>query len=226
MAEPLIPPSVDAIDPVDDRDSTTRGLPTGESSHTPRSRPWSGSSGCTAARGVGLLWTLALVGQLSIADYGLYTVALRCRAPSSARRWTTRGRFAPIRESEEDFVRERVSRYILGVILMAAGAAMIPVSYFVGFMALAFAGGEITFNSYITGTAATVIPTACSVGRGSADRQRASGVHLPLRRRPSDAAERLPVVLRPVRGDDLHLADSRCAVTGPRCRGRSVRWLS
>jgi hypothetical protein len=54
-----------------------------------------------------------------------------------------------IRESEERFVRERASRYLVGVTLMAAGAALIPFT-FIGFFGLVQAGGEIAFNCWLS----------------------------------------------------------------------------
>ena len=100
------------------------------------------------ARGVGLLWTFALIGKLGIADYGLYAMAFAAATivgPTLDNPWTVRA----MRESEERFNRERTSRFLVGVTLMAAGAALIPFS-FIGFLGLMVAGGEITVNCYIS----------------------------------------------------------------------------
>lgn len=97
------------------------------------------------SRGLGLLFTLALIAKLGMADYGLYVLGLALATMLSApldNPWTVRA----MRESENRFATERVSRYLLGVVLMAAGAVLIPVSYFLWF-GLAVAGGEIVFNS-------------------------------------------------------------------------------
>ena len=96
------------------------------------------------SRGFGLLLTLALIGKLSIADYGLYALALTFATilgPPIDFPWNVRA----MRESDEEFARERASRFLLGATLMIAGAAFIPVSYFVWF-GLVVAGGEIMSN--------------------------------------------------------------------------------
>jgi O-antigen/teichoic acid export membrane protein len=100
------------------------------------------------ARGVGLLWTFALIGRLGISDYGLYAMAFAFATilgPTLDNPWTVRA----MRESEERFLRERASRYLVGVTLMVVGAALIPFT-FIGFLGLAVAGGEMTFNSKIS----------------------------------------------------------------------------
>lgn len=100
------------------------------------------------ARGVGLLWTFALIGKLGISDYGLYAMAFAFATilgPTLDNPWSVRA----MRESEDRFARERVSRYLLGIALMAGGIALIPFT-FIGFLGLAVAGGELTFNSYIS----------------------------------------------------------------------------
>ena len=97
------------------------------------------------SRGIGLLFTLALIARLGIADYGLYVLGLALASLVSApldNPWSVRS----MRESDEDWARERVSRYLLGVTLIACGAAMTSVSYFVWF-GLLVAGGEVAFNS-------------------------------------------------------------------------------
>lgn len=99
-------------------------------------------------RGVGLLWTFALIGKLGISDYGLYAMAFAFATilgPTLDNPWSVRA----MRESEERFNRERASRYLVGVTLMAIGIALIPFT-FIGFLGLVVAGGEMTFNSYIS----------------------------------------------------------------------------
>lgn len=99
-------------------------------------------------RGVGLLWTFALIGKLSISDYGLYAMAFAFATiigPTLDNPWSVRA----IRESEERFNRERASRFLIGVGMMAVGVALIPFT-FIGFLGLVVAGGEMTVNSYIS----------------------------------------------------------------------------
>jgi O-antigen/teichoic acid export membrane protein len=96
------------------------------------------------SRGFGLLLTFALIGKLSIADYGLYALAFTFATilgPPLDFPWNVRA----MRESDEEFARERASRFLLGATLMVAGVVFIPVSYFVWF-GLVVAGGEIAFN--------------------------------------------------------------------------------
>ena len=96
------------------------------------------------SRGLGLLLTLALIARLGIADYGLYVLGLALATMVSApldNPWSVRA----MRETDEEFARERVSRFLMGATFMVAGAALMNVSYFVWF-GLAVAGGEIVFN--------------------------------------------------------------------------------
>jgi O-antigen/teichoic acid export membrane protein len=97
------------------------------------------------SRGLGLLLTFALIGRLSIADYGLYALAFSFATivgPPLDNPWAVRA----IRESEEDFSRERSSRYLVGLAMIVAGVAVMPFNYFVWF-GLVMAGGEMVFNS-------------------------------------------------------------------------------
>ncbi|MDT5179897.1 MAG: hypothetical protein QOJ95_4095 [Mycobacterium sp.] len=100
------------------------------------------------ARGVGLLWTFALIGKLSIGDYGLYAMAFAVATilgPTLDNPWNVRA----MRESEERFLAERASRYLVGATLMTLGALLIPFT-FIGFLGLVVAGGDIVFNSYLS----------------------------------------------------------------------------
>jgi len=68
-------------------------------------------------RAAGLLWTLAMIHQLGISQYGLYSLGF---AVTSVLGQTLNNPYVvrAAREPEEDFVRERASRYLLGVALM------------------------------------------------------------------------------------------------------------
>lgn len=95
-------------------------------------------------RGLGLLWATALIAHLGISDYGLYGMAVALNAivgPSLDNPFSVRA----IRESEERFVAERTTRFLLGVTLIAAGLCLLPLSYVAGF-GIIVAGGEITFH--------------------------------------------------------------------------------
>lgn len=97
-------------------------------------------------RGVGLLWTLALVGRLSVGDYGRYGMGFALSAvvgPPLDNPFNVRA----MRESDEHFRAERTSRFLLGAVLMATGAALIDVNY-VAWFGLVIAGGEMVFKSY------------------------------------------------------------------------------
>ena len=97
-------------------------------------------------RAAGLLWTLAMIHRLSISDYGLYSLGF---AVTSVLGQTLNNPYVvrAARESEEDFVRERASRYLLGVALMVLAQAFIPVNYILWFGILA-AGGELCVGAY------------------------------------------------------------------------------
>jgi O-antigen/teichoic acid export membrane protein len=95
-------------------------------------------------RGLGLLWTVVLIHQLGIGSYGLYGMASAICGlvgPALDNAFNVRA----IRESEERFVAERTARFLVALSLIAAGAALIPFVYFVGF-GLIVAGGENMFN--------------------------------------------------------------------------------
>ena len=95
-------------------------------------------------RGTGLLWTLALVHQLGIGDYGQYGMGLAVTmivGPSLDNAFAVRA----IRESEERFNAERTCRFLLAVTLLALGLVLLPMVYFVGY-GLMIAGGEATSN--------------------------------------------------------------------------------
>ncbi|AMO60423.1 Uncharacterised protein [Mycolicibacterium phlei] len=95
-------------------------------------------------RGLGLLWVTALVGHLGIADYGKYGMAVALNSivgPSLDNAFSVRA----MRESEERFIAERTTRFLLGVSLITTGLLVIQFSYFIGF-GIIVAGGEITFN--------------------------------------------------------------------------------
>lgn len=97
-------------------------------------------------RGVGLLWTLALIGQLGVADYGLYGMGFALASilgPPLDNPFSVRA----ARESQEHFLAERAARYLLGLALMAAGVAMLEVNY-IAWFGLFVAGGEIMFKVY------------------------------------------------------------------------------
>jgi O-antigen/teichoic acid export membrane protein len=97
-------------------------------------------------RGVGLLWTLALISQLSVGDYGLYGMGFALASilgtpldnPFSVR---------AARESQERFLAERATRYLLGLTLMVAGALLVNVNY-IAWFGLFVAGGEIMYKVY------------------------------------------------------------------------------
>lgn len=97
-------------------------------------------------RGVGMLWTLALVGKLSVGDYGKYGMGFALSAvvgPPLDNPFNVRA----MRESDQHFQAERSSRFLLGLALMVAGACLINVNYILWF-GLVIAGGEMVFKSY------------------------------------------------------------------------------
>ena len=97
-------------------------------------------------RGIGLLWTLALISQLGVAEYGLYGMGYALFSligPPLDNPFAVRA----VRESEEHFLRERTTRYLIGVALMIAGSALISVNY-IAWFGLFVAGGEMVFKAY------------------------------------------------------------------------------
>ena len=98
-------------------------------------------------RGVGMLWTLTLISRLSIGDYGLYSLGFALMSiigPALNNPFAVRS----VRESEERFLAERTSRYLLGVALLLVGQVFLPFSY-IPWMALTIAGGELVMKSYL-----------------------------------------------------------------------------
>ncbi|BBY48990.1 hypothetical protein MARA_24580 [Mycolicibacterium arabiense] len=97
-------------------------------------------------RGIGMLWTLALVGKLSVGDYGRYGMGFALSAvvgPPLDNPFNVRA----MREADEHFQAERTSRFLLGLTLMIAGACLIEVNY-IAWFGLAIAGGEMVFKSF------------------------------------------------------------------------------
>lgn len=96
------------------------------------------------SRGLGLLWTVVLLHQLGVAEYGQYAMAVAINGIVGV---PLDSSFAvrSIRESERAFVQERTCRYLVALVLMAAGACLLPFSYPAGFGLFA-AGGEMAFN--------------------------------------------------------------------------------
>jgi O-antigen/teichoic acid export membrane protein len=97
-------------------------------------------------RGIGLLWTLALISKLGIGEYGTYAMGFALAAIVAApldNPFNVRA----IRESEERFLAERTTRLLMGLAILIAGLALIPVNY-IAWFGLVAAGGELMFNTY------------------------------------------------------------------------------
>ncbi|SNT01483.1 lipopolysaccharide biosynthesis protein [Rhodococcoides kyotonense] len=97
-------------------------------------------------RGIGLLWTVALIAQLGIADYGHYAMAFALAAIVAAPLDHPFG-VRSIRVDEADYLGERTTRALIGVGLIVVGLCLIQVNY-VAWFALVVAGGEMAFNAY------------------------------------------------------------------------------
>jgi O-antigen/teichoic acid export membrane protein len=99
------------------------------------------------ARGVGLLWMLAITARLGIGEYGLYSMAF---AVASILAITLNQPYGvrSVREPEEDFVRERCGRYLLGLALLVVGQAFLPVN-FLAWFGLTVGGGELMMRSLL-----------------------------------------------------------------------------
>lgn len=97
-------------------------------------------------RGIGLLWTVALIAQLGIADYGHYAMAFALAAIVAAPLDHPFG-VRSIRVAEDDYLGERTTRSLIGVGLVVVGLCLIEVDY-IAWFALVVAGGEMTFNAY------------------------------------------------------------------------------
>jgi O-antigen/teichoic acid export membrane protein len=99
-------------------------------------------------RGVGMLWTLAIVGRLGVANYGLYGMGFALSAvvgPPLDNSFMVRA----MRESEERFHAERTTRYLLGATLTACGVALMGVNY-IAWLGLVVAGGEMACNAWLS----------------------------------------------------------------------------
>jgi O-antigen/teichoic acid export membrane protein len=97
-------------------------------------------------RGIGLLWTLALIDRLGISQYGLYGMAFALTtivAPAINNPYAVRA----IRESEQRFLEERYHRYLVGLVILLAAQAFLPFNY-IAWFGLTVAGGETVFKSY------------------------------------------------------------------------------
>lgn len=97
-------------------------------------------------RAGGMVWTLALVSQLGIADYGKYAMAYAVYSLIGSpidNLFVVRS----VRESEAHFLADRATRYLLGVALMGIGFALIEVNYVAAF-GLFVSGGELTLKAW------------------------------------------------------------------------------
>lgn len=97
-------------------------------------------------RACGMLWTLALVSKLGIADYGKYAMAYAVYSmigPPLDNPFVVRS----VRESEKHFLSDRATRYLLGIGLMALGLALLELSYIAAF-GLFVSGGELVLRAW------------------------------------------------------------------------------
>ncbi|MGE2691040.1 lipopolysaccharide biosynthesis protein [Mycolicibacterium pulveris] len=97
-------------------------------------------------RGTGLVWTVALIHQLGISDYGLYSLGFALMSvlgQTLSNPYVVRA----VREPAEDFVRERAGRYLLGLALMVLGQVFLPLNY-VAWFGVTVAGGELIVGAY------------------------------------------------------------------------------
>ncbi|MFG1930509.1 lipopolysaccharide biosynthesis protein [Mycobacterium sp. NPDC048908] len=87
-----------------------------------------------------------MIHQLGISSYGLYSLGF---AVTSVLGQTLNNPYVvrAAREPEEDFVRERASRYLLGLALMVVAQVFMPINYILWFGILA-AGGELCVGAY------------------------------------------------------------------------------
>ncbi|GAA2544030.1 lipopolysaccharide biosynthesis protein [Mycolicibacterium diernhoferi] len=97
-------------------------------------------------RACGMVWTLAIVAQLGIADYGKYAMAYAVYSLIGSpldNVFVVRS----VRESEAHFLADRATRYLLGVALMLVGLALLEVNYVAAF-GLFVSGGELTLKAW------------------------------------------------------------------------------
>jgi hypothetical protein len=97
-------------------------------------------------RACGMVWTLALVSQLGIADYGKYAMAYAVYSLIGSpidNLFVVRS----VRESEEHFLSDRATRYLLGLAFMGVGVALLEVNYVAAF-GLFVSGGELTLKAW------------------------------------------------------------------------------
>lgn len=87
-----------------------------------------------------------MIHQLGISQYGLYSLGF---AVTSVLGQTLNNPYVvrAAREPEEDFVRERMGRYLLGIGLMVLAQVFLPINYILWFGFLA-AGGELCVGAY------------------------------------------------------------------------------
>lgn len=101
-------------------------------------------------RALGLVWTLAMISMLGIADYGEYSLSLAISAMVAG---TIDHPFAvrSVRVSDEDFLTERTARILMGaaVAALAGCAAILGIGY-IAWFGLAVASGEVVFNAYMS----------------------------------------------------------------------------
>ena len=105
-----------------------------------------GASGwMVLGRGSGLAWMLFLVASVGLGDYGLYAMAFAAAALLAA---PSENIFLvrSVRVDAATYAAERSARTLLGLALVAVGAAVYAWSFVAG-LALLIAGGEMLFNA-------------------------------------------------------------------------------
>ncbi len=129
-----------------------------------------------AGRGVGLVWTVAIIHQLGIGDYGTYAMGF---ALSTIIAVPIDNYFfvGSVRSSDEDFRHDRSMRLLVGVALFVSGLALYQTNFVIA-LGIVLSGAEISYNAFQSGWMRAGRPDRLNVN--GAVRQTASiGLALP-----------------------------------------------
>lgn len=99
-----------------------------------------------AGRGIGLLWTFAVIFQLGIEDYGRYAMGFAL-ATVIAVPIDNYYFVGSVRSDDESFRHDRTTRLLIGALLFGIGLGLFSSSLVIA-LGFVFAGGEIIYNAF------------------------------------------------------------------------------
>ena len=129
-----------------------------------------------AGRGLGLVWTVAIIHQLGIGDYGRYAMAFAL-ATLIAVPIDNYFFVGSVRSGDEEFRHDRSTRLLIGCVLFAVGFTAYR-SHFIIALGIVMAGAEIAYNAFQSGWMRSGRPDRLNIN-GAARQAASIGLALP-----------------------------------------------